>query len=116
MGALTLLAERTEGYSGSDLHDLCALAAQQPIHRFMEQAESCAQTFLCALIHVAMTMKCYVRLFQGKPYRLFANALGRIPAWRRLCLPRCSGTLMAGHRLPAVRCRRPWAWRILRLR
>ena len=50
MGALTLLAERTEGYSGSDLHDLCALAAQQPIHRFMEQEESCAYTFLRALM------------------------------------------------------------------
>ena len=46
VGALTLLAERTEGYSGSDLHDLCALAAQQPIHRFMAQGDSCAQGFL----------------------------------------------------------------------
>ena len=35
--ALTLLAERTAGYSGSDLHDLCALAAQQPILRLLAQ-------------------------------------------------------------------------------
>lgn len=46
VGALTLLAERTEGYSGSDLHDLCALAAQQPIHRFMEQEDLCAHHLL----------------------------------------------------------------------
>ena len=37
MRALTRLAERTAGYSGSDLHDLCALAAQQPILRLLAQ-------------------------------------------------------------------------------
>ena len=83
MGALTLLAERTEGYSGSDLHDLCALAAQQPIHRFMEQEDLCAHQ--CALVHAARTTKRYRWLFQGKHYRLFANAPGRCLASTFLC-------------------------------
>ena len=56
MGALTLLAERTEGYSGSDLHDLCALAAQQPIHRFMGQEGLCAHHFfVCSRVLTFMT-------------------------------------------------------------
>ena len=116
MGALALLAERTEGYSGSDLHDLCALAAQQPIHRFIEREESCAQTLLCALVHVPGTVMCYMRLVQGKRYRPSAHALGQTPAWRQPCSLLCSGTMMARHRPPAVRCRRPLAWQILRPR
>ena len=75
MGALTLLAQRTEGYSGSDLHDLCALAAQQPIYRFMEQEDRCVHR--CALVHAARTIKRYTCLFQGRCYRLFAVLLNK---------------------------------------
>ena len=106
VGALTLLAERTEGYSGSDLHDLCALAAQQPIHRFMEQEDWCAhpgpRAHMCTLrVQLSIVARFCLRAHTHAPIPLLA--------WCGLAWLLCAGTLMVRHRLPAVRCRRPWA-------
>lgn len=73
VGALTLLAERTEGYSGSDLHDLCALAAQQPIHRYMEE-RSCVPA-------AARPAPCRPRALRG-PARVLSDGLGGAKTFR----------------------------------
>ena len=36
---LAYLAERTEGFSGSDLNELCSQAATMPVHEALEERE-----------------------------------------------------------------------------